>query len=677
MTSTWFERSTKIVLLLSMFVAGLLVVQATGSRPELQWACGLALVGSYLGARYLRSSLILDHAVMQGWLVLAYMAPGLLAYEVGGFLTWDLSPWYAGVTGAVLATADPTRWHLPLTWRIPLAAWAVVIALSWPVVWLRELDFAPSLVATAEVTSNRLGVRPANVNLWMLTVVLTHSLGLLWIDWLFATFSRGQVKRFQRVVLLPLALGYAVSWLVAVYQSIFDISFLNLRHWVFYGRVSGLAMDANPFGMMTAVWGAITTAVVFCWGRNRLRMEVTLGLAGLLLAVSWYGLWISGSRSAMMAGAVVLCFILRWGMPAVLTTGRRTFVVFVVAALVVVAAVLVIPSTDVTGSWTRLRSTLPSASLDSVVAFVVEMWERDGYGRTAVAMSAEYPLVGVGVGAFHTLVPDFAFQLFNDAEIAGDNAQNWFRHQFVEFGLLGSIGWIVWVVMFLAILARAPVIDGERGHAGFVRGALVALGVASLVGMPTQNAFLAFTFWALVFWYVQLIVLPAGGLLARRELWVGVWILACVHLVGFAYASSSDLRVPFRAKQAGWDYGYGFYGVEHAEDGNPFRWTTGRAVATMDFAGDVMEVTAWINHPDAHEHPVNLKLWIDGELLLSGRRESGESLTVLVVRQPDQDRVVLETWVSRTWSPTDYGGQDRRALGTAVSWRFVDGTDGG
>ena len=676
MTSTWLERSTKIVLLLSIFVAGLFATQATGSRSELPWVCGLALVGSYVGARYLRSSLILDHVVMQGWLVLAYMAPGLVAYEVGGFLSWDLSPWYAGVTGAVLATADPTRWHLPPVWRTPLAAWAVVIALSWPVVWLRELDFMPSLVATAEVTSNRLGVRPTNVNLWMLTVVLTHGIGLLWVDWLFATFSRGQVARFQRVVLLPLALGCVASWLVAAYQSLIDISFLNLRHWVFYGRASGLSMDANPFGMMAAVWGAIAVALVFCRARNRLRMEAILGLAGLLLVVSWYGLWISGSRSSMMAGAVVLCFILRWGMPAALTTGRRTLVALFAIAFVAAATVLVIPSADVTGPWTRLRSTLPSASFDSVVAFLVEMWERDGYGRSAVAMIADFPLVGVGVGTFHALVPDFAFQL-GYPDIPGDNAQNWFRHQFAEFGLLGSVGWIVWVGMFLWTLARGRVIEGEAEHAGLVRGALVALGVASLVGMPTQEVSLAFTFWALVFWYVQLVVIPAGGLLVRRELWIGVWLLACVHLVGFAYASSSDLRVPFRAKQANWDYGYGFYGLEQVEDGQPFRWTTGRAVVTMEFAGDVMEVTAWIRHPDARKHPVDLKLWLDGELLLDRRQESGESLTMRVVRQPGQDRVVLEAWVSRTWSPVDYGGQDRRALGTALSWGFVDGMDDG
>ena len=677
MIAIWLERSTKIVLLLSMFVAGLLAAQATGSRSELPWVCGLALVGSYVGARYLRSSLILDHVVMQGWLVLAYIAPGLLAYEIGGFVVWDLSPWFAGVTGAVLGTADPTRWHLPSAWRIPLAAWAVVIALSWPVVWLRELDFIPSVVAAADVTNNRLGVRPTNVNLWMLTVVLTHGIGLLWVDWLFATFSRDQVTRFQRVVLGPLALGCAVSWLVAVYQSLFDIGFLNLRHWVFLGRVSGLSMDANPFGMMVAVWGAMAIALLFCWARTRLRIEATLGLAGLILVVSWFGLWVSGSRSSMMAGAVVLCFILRWGMPAVFTTRRRTLVTLVVAGFVAAAAVLAVPSVEVTGPWIRLRSTLPSASYDSVVAFLVEMWERDGYGRTAVAMSAEFPLVGVGVGAFHTLVPDFAFQLFNDVEIAGDNAQNWFRHQFVEFGLLGSVGWIVWVWMFLWILARGRVIDGEAEHAGLVRGALVALGVSSLVGMPTQNTALAFTFWALVFWYVQLVALPAAGLRVRRELWVGVWLLACVHLVGFAYVSSSDLRVPFRAKQANWDYGYGFYGVEQGEDGHPFRWTTDRAVATMEFAGDVMEVTAWIRHPDAHEHPVDLKLWLDGKLLLDRRQESGESLTTRVARQSDQDRVVIEAWVSRTWSPADYGGQDRRALGTAVSWRFVDAMDGG
>ncbi len=62
-----------------------------------------------------------------------------------------------------------------------------------------------------------------------------------------------------------------------------------------------------------------------------------------------------------------------------------------------------------------------------------------------------------------------------------------------------GVGWLGWVVPFLWLLVRGRATGGDLVPAGLVRGNLVALGVASLVGMPTQNT--ALTFWTLVVWY--------------------------------------------------------------------------------------------------------------------------------------------------------------------------------
>ena len=382
----------------------------------------VALVGSFLAARRFHADR--GVVIIQGWLVMTYLAPGLLAFGLGDFRLWDLSPWFAGLIGAMAATADPTRWHLPLLWRAPLAAWGVVVALSWPVVWLRELDFAPSVVGVVDLVNNRVGVPPDIVNLWVLSVVLTHGLGLLWVDWLCATFPRGSVSRFQRVVLGPLAVSCGLSWLVAAYQSLADRGFINAGHWAGMGRASGLLMDANPFGMMAALWGAIGVALVLGRRQTEPQSEIKIGSAGLVLTASWYGLWVSGSRSALIAGGIVFLFALRWALPQVVATRRGRMVTAALAAVVVVGGALVVTSVEVVGPWDRLAHTLPSASRDSVRAFVVEAWDRNGYGGTATRIIADFPLVGVGVGAFHAVGPDVAYQL-GYGHIEPDNAQNW------------------------------------------------------------------------------------------------------------------------------------------------------------------------------------------------------------------------------------------------------------
>ncbi len=675
MTSTLVERGTKPFIIVSLIGAGAMTVTTAIEWPLLPWVSVAALVGSHLAARRL------NETVVSGWLLVTYLAPALAMLGLGDFRGWDLTPWFAGLIGAMTATADPTRWHLPAQWRAPLVGWGLVVAASWPVVWLRELDFAPSVLSVADVANNGVGVSPGIALLWVYGVVIVHLLGLLLLDWLFATFGRRDRVRFQRVVLMPLAVSWIGAWLVGLYQSVVDPAFLNLGFWAAMGRASGTLMDANPFGMIAALWGAIGVALVL--GRRRpgvagglFSYTAQLALALLVLGASWYGLWVSGSRSALGAGAVVLVFVL-WqlkGLSAGVPRGRLAAVG--AAGVVLVGAVWVGAGSSslVVGPWERLAPQRPSASVASVREVVTELWDRYSYGTTATRMIADSPLVGVGVGSFHLLVPDVAHQL-GHGRLEPDNAQNWFRHQVAEFGLIGSLGWILWVALFLRLLVAGRPVEGGAAPASLTRGALVALGLASLVGMPSQNVAVTVTFWVLVFWYTVL-VQPSSGPAPRwcvsRRTWAAVWLLALVYAGGLAYVSWVDLRVPYRAQRADWDYSYGFYDAEATETAGEFRWASSHALAVVRLTDRWIEVTAWTHHPDVQERPVDLKVWIDGEPLIDSLRESGEPITRAVRIPEGRLRVVIETWVDRTWRPSDRGEADTRELGSGVRWRFID-----
>ncbi len=649
------------------------MVRSVAVWPPLAWLSLLALVGAFLAARIFRT------ATTQMLLAFSYLAPGLLALWLGSFGSWDLAPWFAGLVGVMVGTSDPTRWTLPGVWRVPLASWSLVVALSWPVVWWRELDFAPELVrSTAGLANNGVGVPPVTANLWLLSVVLTHGVGILWFDWLCGKFQRARVSQFQKVIILPLAVGWMMSMSVGIYQSLVDPGFINAGHWAVLRRSSGMLMDANPFGMLAALWGAIGICMVLAsHGRKDeekagSRTDATVWLVGLVLAASWYGIWVSGSRSALIAGLLVLLVLLRCAARESRIFGRRGRLSTGLVSGCLVVVSLVAMNSAMVGPWQRLLPMLPSLSWVSVGELIVELWNRNGYGAAATQMFLENPLVGVGVGAFNVISPDVA-ALLGYGRVVPDNAQNWFRHQLVEFGLLGSVGWLVWVWMFLRLLADRRLI-AAGSSARLVRGALVALGLASLVGMPTQNPALALTFWTLAFWYALLVghIPQSFSPRVSRRLWIGVWVVALTHAGGLAYLSGSELRVPFRAQRAGWDYGYGFYDEETDRANNGFRWAAGRAAAVVPVSGALIELSAWVHHPDAGRHPVELKIWIDGKLALYSLRENSEPVSLMVRRQARQNSVVIETWVSRTWRPIDYGEEDTRELGPGVRWTFYD-----
>jgi hypothetical protein len=353
--------------------------------------------------------------------------------------------------------------------------------------------------------------------------------------------------------------------------------------------------------------------------------------------------------------------------------------VLVVIALLVAAK----PSQELSG-FNRLRATLPSASLTSVKAFVSEMWNRNHYGEASTQMIREFPLVGVGVGAFSTLVIDYGKQFNGGESLTPDNAQNWYRHQLAQMGIVGSLGWIVWMGLLAAFVwrtLRSAEARPRRFEATVIAGILAGVAVVSLVGMPTANTAAALTMMVFVFWYVAVVdpdgrVLASGQARDRHITWTRAERAACGVLIAFlagtAFVGWTRLRPPQRALRFGWEYASGFYDHERLASGALFRWTGGRAVDVVPVTDRYLRLRFWVSHPDVERQPVEVKIWLQDRLVIDDMAHSVEPVTAYV-RTPDgQPRVMIEARVSRTWKPGDYGQQDSRDLGLALEdWTFV------
>ena len=296
------------------------------------------------------------------------------------------------------------------------------------------------------------------------------------------------------------------------------------------------------------------------------------------LLLSWIGLWGSGSRTALITGVITLIFLVWHSGHDARTTvsARRLLPLVTVSALVTLLAVVSSIGSPAVGSLRRLHDSLPGVSARSVSAFLSEMWNRNGYGAASLLMIEQHPIVGTGPGSFFFLVPDYSL-MTGSAPLPPDNAQNWYRHQLAEFGVLGSIGWIAWVVTFgwFVVTARAGRAADRLTIAG-LRGILVALAIISLVGMPAWNPAVTLTFWTMAFWLTA-VASPGPtdrthGAAIGAAKWVGIGAVLLVFLGGTAYAARRDLRVANRAAEHGWRYSYGFYDPERAADGSQFRW---------------------------------------------------------------------------------------------------------
>src|SRR5262245_4660770 len=337
----------------------------------------------------------------------------------------------AALFGALLPTLPRNGWRLPSSWRFPIVAWALTLSLGWPVMIVREagLRFG-TLRDTGTLDSWALLTTP-QVESWILYVAITQLMGILWLDWLFA--DSNPESRVPNPV-HGLWIGATLASIVAIVQGTIAMSFLNVEPWIGLRRAAGTMLDANAYGAVAAVAGPLAFVSL-----RQLDSRHVRALRAPALAINWAGAWMSGSRTALLCGVfgtLLLAYELVRSSARDETASRKTW--SLLAGVAVVVLVLAIGAGAI-GPLERMRTT---------TAPVQELWTRGGYGSVATRMVRDYPLTGVGIGSFNWMAPDYWREIAN-AKMPYDNAQNWWRHQVAELGLVASLpmlSWSVWMV---------------------------------------------------------------------------------------------------------------------------------------------------------------------------------------------------------------------------------------
>jgi hypothetical protein len=572
--------------------------------------------------------------------------------------------------GAITPHAARTPWHIPGRWRAALIAWALVTIAGATIVALREIDFTPALFDVTTISNTSRGGWPAFIIRFVLHTALVTIIGILWFDWLLTL----PAHELTRAVAFPLAVGAVPLGLVAVYQLLVDLSFLNPTFYAHLSRATGTMLDANLSGTIAAVWIGGAFILAERGGRGMWLAAAAVATLG------WLAVWASGSRTGFAAALIVTGSGVVGLYSAFSQTSRRRAIAVAAGAAIAVAAVLLLLATAplaVVGPAARLAPAVSDVSVESLKGTLKEnLWNRNGYGLASTAMIASHPWFGVGVGSFQSLLPEFIGML--DRQLPPDNAQNWYRHQVAELGLVGSLPILAWVFAFGAFVVRpgaAPSITLWG-----VRGVLVALAAISWVGMPGQEPAVAITFWTFAAWYVHLAGTPAAQRSPGPAAWAVIAAVVAVFSIGTAYAALTELRVPARAQRGGWPYSYGF-SPPLRESGRPGGWTGQRAVAVVEAPARWMTLMVSIDprravetdrQPDRHLpiRPSDVKVWCNGALVLERQLTTTAPESVQVALREGQRWVLIETWVSRLL-PQETGAADDRERGLLVDWSFT------
>jgi len=154
-----------------------------------------------------------------------------------------------------------------------------------------------------------------------------------------------------------------------------------------------------------------------------------------------------------------------------------------------------------------------------------------------------------------------------------------------------------------------------------------------------------------------------------------VGALAVAHAGSHVALARGSLAVGERAARANRDYVVGLYQEEAHPDGGQFRWTRGDAHLGLIKRAPYLTVRAWIQHPDAAERPVTLRISTPCQVVFEGALVDPTPVDI-ILRLPTEGRIELDVGVSRTWSPASVGSSDTRQLGAALDVDFVDSAAG-
>ncbi len=196
---------------------------------------------------------------------------------------------------------------------------------------------------------------------------------------------------------------------------------------------------------------------------------------GLALAAGiGVGLGLTGSRGAWLAWAAALLLALAW--PAG-PHARRGFALGL--AGIVVGALLL-------GARADVRPVIPHADRQKIVSGREVIW------ANTLAMAADHPVAGVGVGAAQSLYEDYRAER---VAAGGADTEHHLDPHSLYLGLLAEVGplGLALLLLALALIARDLRAAGRRDAAGLVLG--VAVGAATVSPLE-QKAFWLGLVWA-------------------------------------------------------------------------------------------------------------------------------------------------------------------------------------
>ena len=284
-------------------------------------------------------------------------------------------------------------------------------------------------------------------------------------------------------------------------------------------------------------------------------------------------------------------------------------------------------------------------------------------------------MTGVGHGMLHVIAPDYSRALCGRraalrqrAELVAPDA--------AELGALGSLAAPRPVSALASCAVRLPPRPERRREAMLVRGFMVALGVGSVISMPTQSPVVTLWLCSLAGGLPVLVTAQSqSAALWRpwpRAAWLAAGAAALALAAGQTALANGSLDPGARARRLNREWIVGTTPPEKVSGSSAFRWTGRTAYFEWPVTAQWLVLRFWAPHPDLAARPVHVAITTVCGVVFDADLRSPETFSLALRLPHGLSRVGASFEVSHTWQPSSSGASgDTRRLGVGVAANFA------
>jgi O-antigen ligase len=561
----------------------------------------------------------------------------------------------------------------------PLFLCALLIIISSLITIFRYSNFFPFVSENFyELKTNTIGVTAGGAIMSSIFFSLNYLTGFAFFFIILDTLkNKKEVVKTIRI----LGVSALISFGIGIYQYIGKLDFGINPRIRGYGYVNATFKDSLSLGVFIAVVFTLFLGTFFY------EKKINKTLFVILIVLSASVIMLTGSKSGIICLliSVFLFMVLVFGWRAKVSRlhllSLRNIIIFLLIGVFIFSAVYFLPRLITEDTYIEKFATSRRLGISEENGFLNYLINsRDHLWKTGMLMISDYPITGVGMGAFIIELANYAQK--HDISIkTPESAENYFIQVASELGVIGLVLFIwLFVMIFMQIIRQYSAIS-DKNRFNFI---IIGIGsgiIAYFINIQAHSYIgsyeIKYTFWLLV---GLLFCLSKTGSEEREKVDFGkkfkvfgtalIILYAGTHL----WNSTHSLSLAARTQEFGMKQEFGFYPWEKNQEGRRFRWIGRSGGLTLEMKKNEIKILILASHPEIKDNPVKVKIFrgknfFEERILLDELNLTRSVWKTHTYSLPDLKgkEIFLLFQVSRTWNPKkETGVPDPRNLGIAI-----------